>query len=320
MVTRSFGKTGWRIAEIGLGCNQFGGPFVIDGKPGGWSGVDDTESIATLQRAVELGVNFFDTADQYGHGHSEQIVGTALRPCRDRVYLATKVGQSWDTNGSTIRCESRPDILRACEASLRRLQTDYIDLYQCHLPQTERWTEFLDAFDTLRRQGKLRYFGISTNDLDMVKHFDERGGLAAVQFNYNLLDRRAERTVLPYCRERGIAAIVCGPLSRGRLTGKYDKDTQFPSDDRRSLWNTGGPDRDVHLRHMATIEQLKPVAQNLGLSLAHLSLKFVLSHVAVSVVIPGARNRTQLQDNIAASALPALNQKQLLAIHQALAA
>ena len=320
MGTRLFGKLGWRVNQVGLGCWQFGGALTLDGKPDGWTGVNDDESIATIKRALDLGVNFFDTADMYGWGHSEDILGRALREAqaRPRVHVATKVGFWHDAAGNRTFNESSDHILRACEDSLRRLQTDHIDLYQCHLWRTERWPEFLDAFEKLQKQGKIRGFGISTNDFDMVEHFDERKNLAAVQANYNLLDRNVEKEILPYCRARGLAFIARGPLAMGRLSGKYTKDTKFDADDIRNRWlegdNRAGFERDI-----AIAERLKPIADKGGFTLSQLAIKFVLTHVAVSVVIAGAKNRAQLEQNAAASVLPPLTPEELAAVNQALA-
>ena len=320
MASRAFGKTVWHVSPVGLGCWEFGGAIVLDGKPDGWTGVNDTESIATIRRAVELGVNFFDTSDMYGWGHSEEIIGKALKDtARDRIYIASKVGFWHDETGQRTYNESKDYILRACDASLRRLQTDYLDVYQCHLWRTERWTEFLDAFETLQKQGKIRFFGVSTNDLDMIQRFDERRNLAAVQANYNLLDRHAETELLPYCRARGIAFIARGPLAMGKLSGKYTKDTKFDADDIRTKWLDGDNRKDFE-RDMAIVERLKPVAAKSGFKLSQLAIKFVLSHVGVSVVIPGAKNRPQLEQNVSASMLPPLTHEEMAAVEQAIAA
>ncbi len=302
MNSRTFGKAGWSVREIGLGCWEFGGAIQIDGKPDGHTGVTDEESAATIRRAVELGVNFFDTADMYGWGHSEQLVGQALKPHRDKIYIATKVGFWHDAAGRRTFNESKDYILRACDASLKRLQTDRIDLYQCHLWKTERWTEFLDAFETLQKAGKIRVFGVSTNEFDLIRHFNERGNLASVQVNYNLLDRNAEREILPYCRQHGIAFIARGPLAMGKLTGKYTRDSRFDPNDIRSKWLEGDA-RKTFFEQMDTVERLRPVAARAGLTMAQLALGYVLSHPDVSVLIPGAKNRAQLEQNVAAGKL-----------------
>ena len=319
MASRLFGKTGWHVSPVGLGCWEFGGTIMLDGRPDGHTGVSDAESGATIRRAVELGVNFFDTSDMYGWGHSEELLGEALKPVRDKVYIASKVGFWHDEAGRRTLNDSKDYILRACEASLRRLQTGHLDLYQCHLWRTERWTEFLDALETLQKQGKIRFLGVSTNDIDMVQHFDERRNLAAVQANYNLLDRHAEKEVLPYCRARGIAFIARGPLAMGKLSGKYTKDTKFDADDIRTKWLEGEA-RQSFERDMAVVEKLKPIADKSGFRLAQLAIKFVLSHVGVSVVIPGAKNRPQLEQNVSASRLPPLTHEEMAAVEQAIAA
>jgi len=320
MVYRALGKTGWRVSQVGLGCWQFGGAIMLDGRADGWSGVNDEESVATIKRAVELGINFFDTADMYGWGHSEEVLGRALKEVgnRDRQYIASKVGFWHDDQGKRTFNESKDYVLRACDASLRRLQTDRIDLYQCHLWRTERWTDFLDAFETLQKQGKIRFYGISTNDFDMVQHFDERQHLTSVQSNYNLLDRHVEQHILPYCRARGIAFIARGPLAMGKLSGKLAKNHQFDANDIRGKWLEG--DNRQNFEHdIDTVERLKPIAQKYGFIMAELAVKFVLTHVAVSTTIPGTKNRNQLEHNVAASILPPLTRDELAAIQQALA-
>jgi len=319
MQHRLFGKTGWRVSLIGLGCWQFGGAITLDGKPDGWTGVNDAESAATIKRAVDLGINFFDTADMYGWGHSEEVLGKALKDdaCRERVYVATKVGFWHDAEGRRTINESRDYIVQACDASLRRLQTSYIDLYQCHLWRTTRWEEILDAFEWLQRQGKIRFFGISTNDLDMVESFDSHRTLAVVQANYNLLDRRAERALLPYCRARGIAFLARGPLARGLLSGKYDKNSRFDPNDIRSNWLTPTNCTEFE-RNVEIVHRLKPIAQRNGFHLSQLAIKFVLQHVGVSVALVGTKNPAQLEENATATFLAPITREEHAEIEAAL--
>jgi len=304
---------------MGLGCWQFGGAITIDGKPDGWTGIRDEESAATIQRAFELGINFFDTADMYGWGHSEEMVGRTIKELgvRDRVYIATKVGFWHDDQYQRTFNESKDHILRACDASLRRLQTDWIDLYQCHLWRTERWTEFLDAFETLQQQGKIRFFGVSTNDLDMVERFAERQNLASVQSNYNLLNRNVEEAMLPFCRERGIAFIARGPLAMGKLSGKLTKDHRFDVEDIRNRW-LEGEERKNFERDIDRVGRLKPIARKLGMPLPQLAVQFILSNPDVGIAIPGAKNRKQLESNAAAGVLPVLTEVELKEIQKAL--
>jgi aryl-alcohol dehydrogenase-like predicted oxidoreductase len=320
MVYHAFGKTGWQVSRVGLGCWQFGGAIMLDGRPDGWSGINDDESVATIQRAVELGINFFDTADMYGWGHSEEVLGRTLKEIgnRDRQYIASKVGFWHDVQGKRTFNESRDYILRACDASLRRLQTDRIDLYQCHLWRPERWPDFLDAFETLQQQGKIRFYGVSTNDFDMIQRFDERHRLASVQSNYNLLDRHVEQDILPYCRARGIAFIARGPLAMGKLSGRLTKNHKFDADDIRRKWLEGDTRANFE-RDINTVERLKPIAGKHGSTMAELAVKFVLTHASVSTTIPGTKNRRQLEHNVAASILPPLTRDELAAIGVALA-
>ena len=316
---RKFGETGWQVSPVGVGCWQFGGAIMLDGKADGWSGISDEESAATIQQAVEDDVSFFDTADMYGWGRSEEVVGSTIQKLgvRDRVYLASKVGFWHDDHYRRTFNESKDNILRACDASLRRLQTDHIDLYQCHLWRTERWPEFLDAFEMLQQRGKIRFFGVSTNDLDMVQRFAERQNLASVQAGYSVLHRDAEKGILPFCRERGIAFIARGPLAMGKLSGKLSKNPRFDRDDIRSKW-LEGEERKNFERDIETVERLKPIAQKQGVPLPQLAVQFVLSNPDVSTTIPGAKNRAQLGGNIAAGALPTLTHDELAEIERAL--
>ena len=229
------------------------------------------------------------------------MLGETLKKAksRDRVFVASKVGFWHDADGRRTFNESKPYILAACDASLRRLQTDRIDLYQCHLWRTERWPEFLEAFGSLHRQGKIRAFGVSTNDFDVIQRFNETKSLASVQANYNLLDRHVEKEILPYCQANGIAFIARGPLAMGKLSGKFTKDTTFDPQDIRSRW-LDASNRAAFECDLQSVERLKPVALQRGCTMSQLAIGFVLAHPAVGVVIPGAKNRAQLEENIAA--------------------
>ncbi len=161
-------------------------------------------------------------------------------------------------------------------------------------------------------------FGVSTNDFALIKHFDERKSLGAVQSNYNLLERAVEKEILPYCRARGIAFIARGPLARGRLSGKYTPASRFDPQDIRSVWLETAAGQQAFARDLATVERLRPIAEKGGFTLAQFAIKFVLDQVAVSVVIPGTKNREQLECNVAASVLPPLTREELAAVEKAL--
>ncbi len=327
MQYRLLGKTGLQVSAVGLGTWAIGGDR--------WGPSDDQQSHAAFERAYELGVNFYDTADIYGRGHSEELLGVWLKSVpRDKVYIATKTGLLFNhwTRYRNLRRKItrsgrkiglprglsaehrylRPDhIIAACEASLRRLQTDYIDLYQDHLWWDEHVEVFAEAFHRLRDAGKIRFFGLSADDPNYIRRFHRvAGGMDTLQIDYSILHREAEREALPFCQEHGIGVIVRGPLAMGKLTGKFTATTTFADRDQRQAW-TVEPARSRFLADLERVEQLRPVAD--GRPLSQIALSFVLGHPAVSTVIPGARNGQQVADNVVAAHLD-LTPKQLSVI------
>lgn len=290
---RRLGKTGWQVSVIGVGCWGIGGQ---------WGEVDDRTAIATLWRAFENGVNFFDTADAYGEppGRSEELVGKAFQGIRHEVFIATKVGNWARRHGHPLPYTSPLHIIACCHASLYRLRTDYIDLYQCHLgnPTDAEVEVFLDAFERLKEQGKIRAYGISTNSLDALQRFNRHGTCATCQLDYSILNRAPEGDLLPYCRERDIGVIVRGPLAMGVLTGKFTPDTIFTDEVRRS-WNEGER-RERFLKRLEVVERLRFLERD-GRTMAQAALQFVLAHPAVSCAIPGAKNPQQAESNAQAA-------------------
>ena len=290
---RRLGKTGWQVSVIGVGCWGIGGQ---------WGEVDDRTAIATLWRAFENDVNFFDTADAYGEppGSSEELVGKAFQGIRQEVFIATKVGNWARRHGHPLPYTSPLHIIACCHASLYRLRTDYIDLYQCHIgnPTDAEVEVFLDAFERLREQGKIRAYGISTNSLDALQRFNKHGTCATCQLDYSILNRVPEGDLLPYCRERDIGVIVRGPLAMGVLTGKFTPDTIFTDEVRRS-WNEGER-RERFLKRLEVVERLRFLERD-GRTMAQAALQFVLAHPAVSCAIPGAKNPQQAESNAKAA-------------------
>jgi len=290
---RRLGKTGWQVSVIGVGCWGIGGQ---------WGEVDDRTAIATLWRAFENGVNFFDTADAYGEppGRSEELVGKAFQGIRQEVFIATKVGNWARRHGHPLPYTSPLHIIACCHASLYRLRTDYIDLYQCHIgnPTDAEVEVFLDAFERLREQGKIRAYGISINSLDALQRFNKHGTCATCQLDYSILNRVPEGDLLPYCRERDIGVIVRGPLAMGVLTGKFTPDTIFTDEVRRS-WNEGER-RERFLKRLEVVERLRFLERD-GRTMAQAALQFVLAHPAVSCAIPGAKNPQQAESNAKAA-------------------
>ncbi|WBB63187.1 aldo/keto reductase [Streptomyces sp. WMMC500] len=290
MQYRTLGRTGIKVSPYCLGAMMFG----AHGNP------DHDDSVRIIHKALDAGVNFVDTADIYGHGESEEIVGKALKGRRDDVVLATKahlpMGDDPNRQGN-----SRRWLVRALEDSLRRLGTDHVDLYQIHRPAPDTdIEETLSALTDLVRAGKVRAIGTSAfpaSDLVEAQWVAERRGLARFrteQPNYSLLDRGIEREVLPVCERYGMGTLVWSPLAGGMLTGRYRKG-QVPDTHRGSFGFRHLGDE----RRLDAVEQLLPLAEKAGMSLTHLALAFVISHPGVTSAIIGPRTMEQLDDLLA---------------------
>jgi aryl-alcohol dehydrogenase-like predicted oxidoreductase len=295
---RGLGRTGIEVSEIGYGAWGIGGSQ--------WGGADDDESVQALHRAIDLGLNFIDTALAYGEGRSERLVGRVVRERPETVYAATKVppkNRIWPAPQGVPLDEVFPaGYVRECaETSLRNLGMDGVDLLQLHV-WSDEWTE-LDALlgevDELRAKGKIRFFGISINDHQPSNglRLVEAGAVDTVQVIYNLFDQSPEDELFPACREHGVGVIARVPLDEGGLTGRIDPDTQFREDDFRAHYFRGDRRREVHDRATA-------IASDLGIELdelAETALRFVLSEPAVSTVIPGMRSLRNVERNVAVS-------------------
>ena len=291
MLYRTLGKTGWRVSAIGLGAWGIGGQ---------WGPVERDAALATVKAALDAGVMFFDTAEIYGEprqGQSEELVGEALRPVRDKVVLATKAGYWGGPFGHRLPFTHPSHVELCCDASLHRLKTDVIDLYQCHVGQLAEPSVFLEAFENLVRRGKVRAYGISTNTIRVAEAFNRDGKCSTIQLDYSLLNRLPEENLLPYCTQHNVGVIVRGPLARGVASGKFKPDATF-TDSVRADWNAG-PERVKFQRQLEVVERLRPLVKP-GQDLATLALRFVLSHDAVSVAIPGAKTPEQARANAAA--------------------
>lgn len=305
---RTLGKTGLEVSEVSLGLWAVGGDA--------WGPVEDEESLAAMRSAHELGVNFFDTADVYGRGRSEELLATFLASVpRDQVYVATKVGLWRGREPNPYTDEQM--VIEDCEASLQRLGVEQVDVYQDHVWWDENAEVFAGALRRLKEQGKVRFVGLSANDFDYVRHFDDAiGGMDTLQLDYSLLNREPEREVLPYCQEHGIGVIVRGPLAMGKLTGKFNADTTFAEGDIRADW-VKGEQREKFLRDLDLVERLSFLAE--GRTMAQAALAYVLAHPAVSTTIPGAKRPQQVADNVAASDRP-LNEQELARIAEVVGA
>lgn len=295
MQYRPLGRTGVQVSVACLGTMTFGWD------PEDW-GSHEKESIDIAHKAIDLGINFFDTADVYARGKSEEIVGKALKGKRDQIVLATKCHGKMDDNDPNASGNSRRHVIEACEASLRRLGTDWIDLYQIHRPQPAiPIDETLRALDDLVRAGKVRYAGCSTFAAWQAceAHYVAKNlginGFTSEQPPYNLLDRRIERELLPFCRTYDYAVIPWSPLAGGMLSGKY-----LDSGTKGARYSSSDPMDRLKQVPTARLQRLKVLAERNEMSLATLSLAWVASQPGITSPIIGARSEKQLTESVAA--------------------
>ena len=291
MQYRSLGGTGIKVSPYCLGAMMLGGI----GNP------DHDECVRIIHKALDSGINFIDTADRYSAGESEEVVGKALKGRRENVVLATKVHGSMGQDPN-MQGNSRRWITRAVEDSLRRLQTDHIDLYQIHRPSPDTDVEeTLAVLTDLMRAGKIRAIGSSTfpvSEIVEAQWVAERRGLARFRTEqppYSILDRGIERDMLPVCQRYGMGVLVWSPLSKGLLTGRYRKGQSLPDSLRVKVF----PKQMSDTRSLDAVEQLIPLAAEAELSLTHMAMAFVMAHPGVSSAILGPRTMQQLDDLLA---------------------
>ncbi len=302
MKLRELGKTGIQISEVGLGCWPIGGASFRGGSPTGWSGVDVMASIDTVRRSWTQGITFYDTADAYGRGKSEVLVGLGLYENKNDAVVCTKVGMSLAAPGQDF---SEPYILGALDASLTRLERDYVDLYLLHGPPLDGMTDALfGLMKDLKGSGKIRAWGVSISPVETSDKVVEEGlramegGAEAIQLVYNILQQKEGDALFPAAIEKGVGMIARVPLASGWLTGKYDAKTVFPADDLRSLRYTRERVRETVAR-VAKLDFLLEEAD----SMVEAALRFVLSNPAVSTVIPGAKTPAQLTGIVKAAGM-----------------
>jgi len=288
---RELGKrTGINIGPVGLGL------WAVPGSQ--WGPAEDQSTLDAIKVAADQGVNFFDTADVYGGGRSEELLGKAIRDQRDRFTIATKIGWlGYNEPGGRSKYDSVEILKRDVELSLKRLGTDYVDVLQCHVFYEEPNTPiFLEAFRELKQEGKIRAWGVSTSQIQQLQRFNAEGDCDVLQVDYSILNRTAEEDLFPYCLEHGIGVIVRGPIGMGLLAGKFDIDTIFPEDDFRGAWISDPEQNQQFRKDLDVVARLKEIAPD-GQSLAQFALRFAVSHPAVTTIIPGARNATQSAAN-----------------------
>jgi aryl-alcohol dehydrogenase-like predicted oxidoreductase len=295
---RTLGKSGIEVTEIGLGLWAIGGDA--------WGHTDDQDSLNAIDAALDAGVNFFDTADIYGSGHSEELLGRTMKGRRDRFVVATKIGwQDFNAEKNQSAYDTVKKLIAGVESNLERLQTDYIDIIQSHIHFSEPTLAcFLEGFQILQRHGKVRGYGVSTSNYSYLQEFNADEGCATLQIDFSILNRTAENEIFPYCQEKEIGVIVRGPLAMGILTGKFNTDSKFSEFDWRKRWQENPDEREIFLQDLHKVEKLDALTN--GRSLTQTALQFVLSKKTVTTVIPGCKTPDQVSENVAAALLPPL--------------
>jgi aryl-alcohol dehydrogenase-like predicted oxidoreductase len=304
MEYRPLGRTGWNISEIGFGAWGIGGDA--------WGNTDDQQSLAALNRAIDLGVNFIDTADVYGDGHSEQLVAEVRKQRSEQIIVATKAGRR--LNPHVAAGYNRENLTNFVERSLRNLQTDALDLLQLHCPPSEVYEmpEVFGILDDLMNEGKIRYYGVSVERVDEALKAITYSNVQSVQIIFNMFRVKPAEEFFPAARERQVGILARVPLASGLLTGKYRPDTQFAPNDHRSYNRHGeafdqgetfsGVDYETGLQAVDELRSLVPP----GATLAEVALRWILMFPQVTSAIPGAKNPKQAEDNVRAANLPPL--------------
>ena len=299
MQTRKLGYSDLNLTTIGLGTWAMGGGAWKFG----WGPQNDQASIDSIHKALDLGINWIDTAPIYGHGRSEQVVGQAIKGRRESIIIATKCGRIWEEGSTEIgKSLKRDSIRQEVENSLRRLDINEIDLYQMHWPQPDdEIEEGWQTMSTLVKEGKVRYVGVSNFNLDQLKRIQNIHPVTSLQPPYSMLRREVENEILPYCRENNIGVIAYSPMQAGLLTGKFDRQraAELPNSDWRSR-NPYFTEPQLSI-NLDTVDKLRKITSKIGITLAQLSLAWVLRRTEMTSAIVGARHPKQIEETAAAS-------------------
>jgi len=296
MEYRKFGQTGVDISAIGFGCWEIGG---------GYGSIEETDFIKAINRALELGINSFDTAEAYGFGASEKSLAKALGSRRKEAVITTKFGVGYPDTPN-YRDSTRKRVMESIEKSLKALNTDYVDVYLIHWPDRNvPFEEPMRALDDLVKQGKVRAVGLSNFKLNEIEACMKTRRVDVVQYCWNMFDRRMQKEIFPYCRENKIGVMAYGSLAYGMLTGTLSEEKTFEKNDWRSkrgqLGNINlfqhlfGPDH--FLKNLRAVEELKGVAQRYNKTLPQLALNWTLSNPVISTALVGCRNPGEVDDN-----------------------
>ena len=297
MQKRRLGNTDLSLTTVGLGTWAMGGPWQF-----GWGPQDDNEAIAAILAGLDEGINWIDTAPVYGLGHSEELVGKALKQIKHRLYIATKCGLLWNEKREKVPCLKKQSIRKECHASLKRLGVEVIDLYQMHWPDPDQDVEEAwEEMAKLKGEGKVRYIGVSNYNTDQLERIRKIHPVSSLQPPYSMLHREVEDEMLAYCAKNRIGVIAYSPMQRGLLTGKFSKehfDSLPPDDHRRRMPDFQEPGFSATLE---LVDKLRPIAERNGRTLAQLAIAWVLRRPEVTAAIVGARRPAQIIETAPAS-------------------
>lgn len=301
MIYRQLGKTDLKVSVIGYGCWAAGGQ---------WDNSSDEASIRSIQTAIDLGINFFDVAPVYGYGHAEEVLGKAIAGRRDKVIIATKCGLTWDDTGRTYRNLTRENILREIDESLRRLNVDYVDLYQVHWPDPNvPLEETFTTLEELKKAGKIRHIGVTNYNISLIEQAKQYAEIVSNQVLYNMIDRnsddyhgldlnyRSEREILPYCEREQLGFIPYSPLCQGLLTDHFDRDAISEKDVRSANPQLRG---EALKRNLQIRDELLKIAREYGKPLSQLALNWLIQKPAVTTIIAGSLSPDHVRENVAA--------------------
>jgi aryl-alcohol dehydrogenase-like predicted oxidoreductase len=294
MEYRRLGGSELEVSVISMGTWAMGGPWAH-----GWGPVDDQESIRSIRRALDVGINLIDTANVYGLGHAEEIIGQAVKGQRSKAIIATKVGAVVDADGDITWNSTPRHLFQEVEKSLRRLGTDYIDLYQIHWPDADTpLDETMGAFNRLVEQGKIRYAGVCNFTREQLELSIQHAPLISHQIRYNMLERDMEAEVLPFCIQHGIGTLIYGPLVHGLLAGEFKAGDELRPDDWRSRYTLF--EKPVFHKALAAVDRLESIAVGHDRTLADLAINWTLGRPGVTSTLVGMRQTRHVDQNMGA--------------------
>ncbi|RSK29047.1 aldo/keto reductase [Bacillus sp. HMF5848] len=308
MLYRQLGNTDLKVSEISFGTWAIGGS---------WGSVNDEESLRALQVAIDQGVNFFDTADVYGGGHSEELLAKATKGLEDKIHIATKFCRAGDIYDHATYSEEQ--VRAFCEASLKRLNREAIDLYQIHCPPLEILKDgrVFEVLDKLKQEGKIRHYGVSVETVEEGLFCVENTSVSALQVIFNLFRQKPLHELLPQAKSSGVGILVRLPLASGLLTGKFTKDTKFEADDHRNFnrdgesFNVGETFAGIPFETGVELANQLSWIKEGRISMAHAALRWLLDQEEISCVIPGFKNVQQVKANLEAGDVPSFTQEEL---------